>query len=56
MMVALFWDNQLDSIKRRAPMGLPTTENVAATVLHLIDEKSDRTSGSIITVDGGSTA
>ena len=47
---------KLDSIKRRAPLGLPTTEHVAATVLHLIDERSERTSGSIITVDGGSTA
>ena len=48
--------DKLDSIKRRAPLGLPTTEHVAATVLHLVNERSERTSGSIITVDGGSTA
>ena len=47
---------KLDSIKRRAPLGLPHIENVAAAVLYLLEEKSERTSGSIITVDGGSTA
>lgn len=47
---------KLDSIKRRAPLGLPHTENVAAAVMHLLEKKSDRTTGSIITVDGGSTA
>ena len=47
---------KLDSIKRRAPLGLPDTEHVAATVLHLLDEKSERITGAIFTVDGGSTA
>ena len=47
---------KLDSIKRRAPLGLPGTEHVASTVLHLLDEKSDRITGAIFTVDGGSTA
>ena len=47
---------KLESIKRRAPLGLPSTEHVASTVLHLLDEKSERITGSIITVDGGSTA
>jgi 3-oxoacyl-[acyl-carrier protein] reductase len=47
---------KLDSIKRRAPLGLPNTEHVASTVLHLLDEKSERITGAIFTVDGGSTA
>ena len=47
---------KLDSIKRRAPLGLPNTEHVASTVLHLLEEKSERITGAIFTVDGGSTA
>ncbi len=47
---------KLDSIKRRAPLGLPDTEHVASTVLHLLEEKSERITGAIFTVDGGSTA
>jgi 3-oxoacyl-[acyl-carrier protein] reductase len=47
---------KLDSIKRRAPLGLPNTEHVASTVLHLLEEKSERITGTIFTVDGGSTA
>lgn len=48
--------SKLDSIKRRAPLGLPDTEHVASTVLHLLGEKSERITGAIFTVDGGSTA
>lgn len=48
--------NKLDSIKRRAPLGLPNTEHVASTILHLLEEKSKRITGAIFTVDGGSTA
>ena len=47
---------KLESIKRRAPLGLPKTEHVAASVIHLLHDQSERTTGSIITVDGGSTA
>ena len=47
---------KLDSIKRRAPLGLPNTEHVASTVLHLLEKKSERITGAIFTVDGGSTA
>jgi len=47
---------KLDSIKRRDPLGLPHTEHVASAVLYLLEKNSDRTTGSIITVDGGSTA
>lgn len=48
--------NKLDSIKRRAPLGLANTEHVASTVLHLLEERSERITGAIFTVDGGSTA
>lgn len=47
---------KLDSIKRRAPLGLPNTEHVASTVLHLLEEKSKHITGATFTVDGGSTA
>ena len=47
---------KLDSIKRRAPLDLPNTEHVASTVLHLLEEKSERITGAVFTVDGGSTA
>ena len=47
---------KLNSIRRRAPMGLPTTENVAFTVLHLLEQKSERITGATFTIDGGSTA
>jgi len=47
---------KLEAIKRRAPLGLPSTEHVASTVLHLLEEKAERITGSIFTVDGGSVA
>lgn len=47
---------KLESIKRRAPLGLPNTQHVASTVLHLLEEKSERITGTIFTIDGGSTA
>ena len=48
--------DKLASIKRRAPLGLPETEHVAATVLHLLERSSDRITGTTVTIDGGSTA
>tara|TARA_B100000795_G_scaffold262030_1_gene239451 strand:+ start:424 stop:1149 length:726 start_codon:yes stop_codon:yes gene_type:complete len=47
---------KLETIKRRAPLGLPNTNNVASTVLHLLEEKSQKITGAIFTVDGGATA
>ena len=47
---------KLDSVKRRAALGLPDTEHVASMVLHLLEKKSERTTGAVFTVDGGSTA
>lgn len=47
---------KLDSIKRRAPVGLPNTDHVASTVIHLLEKNSERVTGTVFTVDGGSTA
>ena len=48
---------KLESIKRRAPLeSLPNTQHVASTVLHLLEEESERISGTIFTIDGGATA
>ena len=35
---------------------LPNTEHVASPVLHLLEKKSERITGAIFKVDGGSTA
>ena len=47
---------KLESIKKRAPLGLAQTRHAAAAVLYLLTEEANFTTGSIITVDGGSTA
>lgn len=55
-MTAGLQDEKLASIRRRAPLGLPRPEDVAGSVAFLLSDESVRTTGSIITVDGGSTA
>ena len=47
---------KLESIKRRAPLGLPSTINAAHAVLFLLEDGAEKTTGSVITVDGGATA
>jgi 3-oxoacyl-[acyl-carrier protein] reductase len=47
---------KLNSIKRRAPLGLPRPEDVAGSVAFLLSSEAAMMTGSIITVDGGSTA
>lgn len=49
-------DDHMRSIRRRAPLGLPTPDNAAGAVIYLLGDDAARTSGTIITVDGGSTA
>lgn len=49
-------EHNLAMIRRRAPLGLPTPDQAAAAVLYLLGEDAARTSGHVITVDGGSTA
>ncbi len=49
-------EHNLAMIRRRAPLGLPTTDQAAGAVMYLLGEDAGRTSGHVITVDGGSTA
>lgn len=48
--------SKLESIKRRAPLGLPETINAAHAVRFLLEPHASKTTGTVITVDGGSTA
>jgi len=47
---------KLESVKRRAPLGLPDRGHAAHAVLYLLEPAAERTTGSIITVDGGAAA
>jgi 3-oxoacyl-[acyl-carrier protein] reductase len=47
---------KFDSVRRRAPLGLPTTEDAAAAVSYLLSNDASRVTGTVLTVDGGSTA
>jgi 3-oxoacyl-[acyl-carrier protein] reductase len=55
-MTASLEGQKLESVRRRAPLGLPTTQDVAGAVAYLLSADAARTTGSVITVDGGSTA
>jgi len=48
--------DKLAAIRRRAPLGLPLVEDVAGSVSYLLSQDAKRITGTIITVDGGSTA
>ena len=48
--------DKIDSIRRRSPLGLAHTKDVAGAVTYLLSKDAERITGSIITVDGGSTA
>lgn len=48
--------SKLEAIKRRAPLGLPRTINAAHAVRYLLEPCASKTTGTVITVDGGSTA
>jgi len=48
--------SKLDSIRRRAPLGLPTIEQAANAVVFLLGDESSAITGTILTVDGGATA
>lgn len=48
--------SKLDSIKRRAPLGLPETRHAAHAVRYLLEPGAAKTTGTVITVDGGATA
>ncbi len=44
------------SVKRRAPLGLPAPEDIAAMVAYLLSEDAGKISGQSFVVDGGSIA
>lgn len=48
--------DQIKSIIKRAPLGLAKVDDAANAVLYLLSEKSNKISGTILTIDGGSTA
>ncbi len=49
--------DKLDSIKRRSPLGrLATPDDAAAAVLYLLSEHASAVTGTVLTVDAGSTA
>ena len=50
-------DEKLESIKRRSPLGrLATPDDAAAAVLYLLSEQAAAVTGTVITVDAGTTA
>jgi len=55
-MTAILDSEKINSISRRAPLGLPTTSDAAAAVVYLMSTEANKITGTTITVDGGSTA
>ena len=55
-MTAGLQGEKLDSIRRRAPLGLPCPDDVAGAAAYLLSDEAAMMSGSVMTIDGGSTA
>lgn len=55
-MTAGLQGEKLNSIRRRAPLGLPKPADVAGAVAYLLSSESAKMTGSVMTIDGGSTA
>jgi 3-oxoacyl-[acyl-carrier protein] reductase len=49
-------DDKVASVRRRAPLGLPSVADAAGAVAYLLSADAARVTGTILTVDGGSTA
>ncbi len=48
--------DKLESIRRRAPLGLAEPKDAAGAVAYLLSQDARRLTGTTVTVDGGSTA
>ena len=48
--------HKMASIRRRAPLGLPTTDDAAGAVAYLLGPDAGRVTGTVMTIVGGSTA
>ena len=48
--------HKMASIRRRAPLGLAAPEDAAGAIAYLLGPEGGRITGTVITVDGGSTA
>ncbi len=48
--------DKLESVRRRAPKGLPRVDDAAGAVHYLLSPDGERITGTVITVDGGATA
>ena len=55
-MTANFQGPMLESVRRRAPLGFPHLAEVAGAVSYLLHPDARSVTGTIMTVDGGSTA
>lgn len=55
-MTAGLQGEKLNSIRRRAPLGLPRPEDVASAAVYLLSKEAEMMTGAVMTVDGGSTA
>lgn len=55
-MTASLDGDKLESVRRRAPLGLARVEDAAGAVAYLLSGDGERVTGTVLTVDGGSTA
>ena len=55
-MMAGFPSEKLKSLRRRAPLGLPHPEHVAGAISYLLKPEACTITGTVLTVDGGSSA
>lgn len=55
-MTAALEGGKLESVRRRAPLGLPRVADAAAAVAYLLSDDAARVTGTVMTVDGGATA
>lgn len=55
-MTASLKGDKLDSVRRRAPLGLPRPDQAAGAVAYLLSDDGAAVTGRVLTVDGGSTA